>query len=133
MELICDNEGDSILVNGQAIERVSRFKYMGSVVSEDGRSSEAVKERIILAKDAFSKRRELLTKRMSRSLKKKMIKTLIWPVALYSCETWTLRKEEILRLDAFEMWLWRRMEKIKRTDKISNKKFGDELEKKEAL
>ena len=108
-----ENSNVSILVNGQAIERVSRFKYLGSVVSEDGRSLEAVKERIVLAKDVFSKTRELLTKRMSRSLKKKMIKTLIWPVALYGCETWTLRKEETLRLNAFEMWLWRRMEKIK--------------------
>ena len=66
-----ENSNVSILVNDQAIDRVSRFKYLGSVVSEDGRSLEAVKVRIVLAKDAFSKRRELLTKRMSRSLKRR--------------------------------------------------------------
>ena len=93
----------SILVNGQEIERVRRFKYLGSVVSEDGRSLAAVKERIVLAKDAFGKRRELLTKHISRKSKKKLMKTIIWPVALYGCETWTLRKEEIDRLNALEM------------------------------
>lgn len=120
--LISKKAGGSIniFVNGKEIERVRRFKYLGSVISEDGRSLEAVKERIVLAKVAFGKRRELLTKRMSMRLKKKLIKTLIWPVALYGCETWTLRKEEINRLNALEMWLWRRVEKIKWTDKITN-------------
>ena len=88
--LISKKEGGSVsfLINGQAIERVNRFKYLGSVISEDGRSLAAVKERIVLAKDAFNKRRELLTKHMSKTLKKKLLKTLIWPIALYSCETW---------------------------------------------
>ena len=45
---------------------------------------------------------------------------LVWPVVLYGCETWTLRKEEIDRLEALEMWLWRKLEKIKWQDKISN-------------
>ena len=53
-------------------------------------------------------------------LKKKMIKTLVWPVALYGCETWTMRKEEIRRLNAFEMWVWRRMERVSWEDKKTN-------------
>ena len=59
-------------------------------------------------KNAFCKRRELLTKSMSKELKKRMAKTLVWPVALYGCETWTMRREEMDRLDAFEMWIWRK-------------------------
>jgi len=57
---------------------------------------------------------------MYRNLKKRMIKTLVWSVTLYASETWTMRKEDIKRLEAFEMWLWRRMEKISWTEHISN-------------
>jgi len=57
-------------------------------------------------------RKELLSKNMKITIKKKIVKTLVWPVALYGCETWAMRKEEISRLRALEMWLWRRMEGI---------------------
>ena len=53
---------------------------------------------------------------------KKIVKTLVWPVALYGCETWTLRDAECKRLDAFEMWVWRRMEKVSYKDRVTNEK-----------
>ena len=49
-----------------------------------------------------------------------MVKVLIWPVVLYGCETWTLLQDEINRLQALEMWIWRQLEKIKWDDKITN-------------
>ena len=73
-----------------------------------------------MAKDAFNKRRELLTQRMDRKLKKKIIKAVVWSVALNGSETWTMRKNEIDRLQAFEMWIWRRMEKISWRDRVTN-------------
>ena len=57
---------------------------------------------------------------MKKDIRKRMVKTLIWPVALYGCETWSLRKKEVDRLQAFEMWIWRRMEKISWKDKKTN-------------
>src|ERR1044072_3570837 len=99
----------NIVIEGQIVEQVTKFKYLGATISEDGRSLTDVKVRIGMAKEAFNKRKELLTKRMSKALKKKIVKTIVWPVALYGCETWTLRKEEIDRLNALEMWKWRRM------------------------
>ena len=57
---------------------------------------------------------------MSRSVKKKIVKTIVWSVALYGAETWTLRKEDERRLNALEMWLWRRMEKISWKEKRTN-------------
>ena len=55
-----------------------------------------MKTRIALAKEAFNKRKEFLTKGgLSRTLRKRMVKVLVWPVMLYGCETWTLRKKEI--------------------------------------
>ena len=110
----------NIKIDGQSIEQVKCFKYLGSNITEDGRSLVDVKSRIALAKDAFNKRKELLTKGLSKKLKKRMVKILIWPVVLYGCETWTLLEEEIDRLQAFEMWLWRGIEKISWKDRVSN-------------
>lgn len=110
----------NVVIDGKQVEQVNRFKYLGSVVTQDGGSIAAVKERIGMAKVAFDKRRELLKKSFSRGLKKRLVKCLVWPVALYGCETWTLRKAEIDKLKAFEMWIWRRMERVSWQDKKSN-------------
>src|ERR1043165_114807 len=113
--LVVSRKGEgtvNIIVEGQRVKQVKRFKYLGSLITEDGRCIEDLKQRIGVAKDAFNKRRELLTRSMSKGLKKRMIKTLVWPVALYGSETWTMKKEVMDRLEAFEMWIWRRMEKI---------------------
>src|SRR5260221_10459167 len=96
------------------------FKYLGSVITEDERRHSDVKTRIAMAKDAFNKRKELITKGLSMKLKKRMVKVLVWPVVLYVCETLTLLQDEINRLQALEMWLWRGLEKIRWSDGISN-------------
>ena len=81
-------------------------------MSEDGTCVNEIRARIAMAKDAFTKRRELFVRKMSRGLKKRIIKTVVWSMLLYGAETWTLRKEDVRRLNAFEMWIWRRMEKV---------------------
>jgi hypothetical protein len=106
-----------LIVEGQKVEQVTKFKYLGSYISEDGRCEEEIKVRIAMAKAAFSKRKELLARKMSMDVKKQIIKTVIWSVALYAAETWTLRKEDIRRINSLEMWLWRRMEKISWTER----------------
>ena len=62
---------------------------------------------------------------MSKEVKKKIVKTVIWSVALYSAETWSLRKEDIRRIEALEMWIWRRIERISWTEKITNCRLTD--------
>jgi hypothetical protein len=109
-----------ITIYDQKVEQVTKFKYLGALISEDGRCESEVKVRIGMGKDAFSKRKELLTKNFSRNIKIQIVKAVVWSVALYGCETWTLRKTEIQRLEAFEMWIWRRMEKIGWTEKKTN-------------
>src|SRR5688572_23208644 len=75
--------------------------------------------RVAQAKEAFINRKELLTKSLKKQTKIKIVKTLVWTTLLYGSETWTLRKEDILKLEALEMRLWRRMEKISWTDKVT--------------
>src|SRR3989442_352334 len=110
----------NITVDGQRIEQVKSFKYLGSVITEDGRSHSDEKVRIAMTKDAFNKRKELLTKGLSMTLKKRMVKVLVWPIVLYGCETWTLLQDEVNRLEALEVWLGRGLEKISWRDKIRN-------------
>jgi hypothetical protein len=120
----------SIIVNGKQIEQVESFKYLGSTMTEDGRCEKEVRIRIAMAKEAFNKRKELLTKNFKKGIKKKLVKTLVWSTLLYGSETWTLRKEEIRKLEAVEMWMWRRLEKISWTEKLTNeevlKRVGEE-------
>src|SRR6218665_374743 len=65
-----------------------------------------------MAKNAFNQRKELLSKNLNKDIKKRIIKAIICSVALYAAETWTFKKEDIRRLEAFEMWVWRKVEKI---------------------
>src|SRR6266496_2680322 len=102
-ELMCGDGGGvvNITVDGQRVEQVQSFKYLGSIISEDGRSLTDVKYRLALAKEAFNKSKELLTKGLSQTLKKRLVKVLIWPVVRYGCETWTMLTVEI---DKLEPW-----------------------------
>jgi len=93
---------------------------LGSLLTEDARCDKEIKKKIAMAKAAFMKRGELLRGNISRDLKKRMVKALEWSVALYGSETWTLRKEDIKRIQGFEMWIWRKMEKISWTAHVSN-------------
>ena len=122
-----------IIINGERIEQVEEFCYLGSVVTTDAKCHSEIRRRIAMGKEAFMKRKELLRGGLSRNLKKRMIKTLIWSVTLYGSETWTLRKEDTRRLEAFEMWIWRRMEKISWTEHVTNEEVLQRVEEERAI
>jgi len=73
-----------------------------------------------MAKAAFNKKRALFTSTLDFELRKKLVKCNIWSIALYSAETWTLRAVDQEYWESFEMWCWRRMEKIGWTDHVRN-------------
>ena len=72
----------------------------------------------IKIKAAFNKKRALFTSTLDLELRKKLVKCFIWSIALYGAETWTLRAIDQKHLESFEMWCWRRMEKISWTDHV---------------
>src|SRR5215510_3849187 len=106
-----------IEIGQHKVEQVKHFKYLGSVMTEDGRCIKEIKSRIGLGKQAFEKRKKILCSKMCMSLRVRLVKTLVWSVLLYGSETWTIRKEERKRLEAFEMWVWRRIARVSWTEK----------------
>ena len=83
-----------------------------------------------MGKEAFTKRKELLKGGLNRDIQKRMVKALIWSVTLYETETWTMRKEDVKRIEAFEMWIWRRMESFSWTEHRTNEEVLKKVEEK---
>ena len=93
----------------------------GQVVNEEGRNEQEIKIRIAQAKSTFIRMRKILTsKEISLPLRLRMIKCYIYPIVLYGSETWTLLKESVKRIEAFEMWIYRRVARISWKDKVKN-------------
>jgi hypothetical protein len=92
----------------QKLENVEYFKYLGSMLTNDGRCTCKIKSRISMAKVTFNKKRAFLTSKMDLKVRKKLLKCYILSVALYGAETWTLRAVDQKHLESFEMWYWRR-------------------------
>lgn len=124
---------EKIKINGEEVEQVKSFCYLGSMITTDARCQSDIKRRIAMGKDAFTKRGELLRGGLNKGLKKRLVKTLVWSVALYGSETWTIKKEDIKRLEAFEMWIWRRMEKVSWTEHITNEEVLQMVGEKRSL
>jgi len=109
------------MIDQKQLENAESFKYLGSILKNDGRYTCEIKCRIAMAKAAFNKKRALLTSTLDLQLRKKLVKCYIWSIALYGAETWTLRAVDQKHLESFKMWCWRRMEKISWTDHVRNK------------
>ena len=106
---------------GDIIKQVDSFKYLGYCLNTDGKCVSEVKKRISLAKDAFYQMKAIMrNKHISMNTKMKVLKTYIWGILLYGCESWTINKEIERRLEATEMWFIRRMLRISWIDRVTN-------------
>src|SRR6218665_1542758 len=138
-----------INIGVKEIEQVKEFCYLGSVITTDAKCHREIRRRIAIGKEAFSKRRELLRGKVNRTLKIRMIKTMKTMtlkirmiktmidngecVVLYGEETWTMWKEDIKRLEAFEMWTSRRMEKVTWTEHKTNEEILETIGEERSL
>jgi len=109
-----------IMTDQKQLENVESFKYLGSILTNDGRCTCEIKCRIAMARAAFNKKRALFTSILDLELRKKLVECYVWSIALHSAETSTLRAVDQKHLESFEMWCWRRMEKISWTDHMGN-------------
>jgi hypothetical protein len=99
-----------IMIDQKQLENVESFKYLGSILTNDGRCTCETKRKIAMAKAAFNKKRIPFTSKLDLELRKKLVKCYIWSIVLYGAETWTLRAVDQKHLVSFRMWCWRRVE-----------------------
>ena len=99
---------------------MDHYKYLGSVLTRYGYSTREIKTWITMAKGAFSRKISPLTRKLNTELRKKFVKSYDFNIAMYGSETWTVRKLEWKYVQSFKMCCWRRMKKIKSSEKVNN-------------
>ena len=96
-------------IDGETVETVSDFIFLGSQITADGDYSHEIKRRLLLGRKVMTNLDSILKSRdISLSTKVQLVKAMVFPVVMYGCESWTVKKAEHRRIDAFELWCWRR-------------------------
>ena len=92
------------------METVRDFMFLGSKITADGDCSHEIKRRLLLGRKALTNLNSILKSRdITLPAKVHLVKAMVFPVVMYGCESWTIKKAECQRIDAFELWCWRRL------------------------
>ena len=109
------------LLDRETVETVSDFIFGGSKITADGDCIHEIKRRLLLARKVMTNLDSILKSRdITLPTKVRLIKTMVFPVVMYGCESWTMKKAECQRIDAFELWYWRRLLRVPWTARRSN-------------
>ena len=115
-------------IDGETVETVSDFIVWGSKISADGDCSHEIKRCLVLGRKAMTNWDRILKNRdITSPTKVYLVKAMVFPVAMYGCESWTIKKAEHWRIDAFELWCWRRFLSIPWTARTSNQSILKEI------
>ena len=108
-------------IDGETMETVSDFIFLGSKITSDGDCSHEIKRHLLLRKKVMTNLDSILKSRdTTLPTKVRVVKYMVFPVVVYGCESWTLKKAECQRIDAFELWCWRRLLRVPWTARRSN-------------
>ena len=100
-------------IDGEAVETVSDFILGGSKITADGDSNHEIKRHLLLGRKAMTNLDNILKSRdTTLSTKVHLVKATVFPLVMYGCESWTIKKDEHQRIDAFELWCWRRLLRV---------------------
>ena len=115
-------------IDGETVETVSDFILGGSKITADCDCSHEIKRRLLLGRKVMTNLGSILKSR-DITLPKKvcLIKAMVFPVVMYGCESWTIKKAERQRIDAFELWCWRRLLSVSWTARRSNQSILKEI------
>ena len=115
-------------VNGETVEIVSHFILGGSKITEDGDCSHEIKRCLLLGRKVMTNLDSIFKSRdITLPKKVRLVKTMVFPVVIHGCESWTVKKAECRRIDAFELWCWRRLLKVPWTARRSNQSILKEI------
>ena len=116
-----DPVDDTIVVDGEQIERLENFNFLGSSISSDGNCSREIDRRIGMTKSAAGALRKIwCSHNVSLRTKMRLMRSLVFSIFLYGCESWTLKERDKRRINALEMWCWRQMLRISWTEHRTN-------------
>ena len=111
MKIMASGPITSWEIDGETVETVSDFIFWGSKITADGDCSHEIKKRLLLRRKVMTNLDSILKSRdITLPTKVHLVKAMVFPVVMYGCESWTLKKAEGRRIDAFELWYWRRLE-----------------------
>ena len=99
-------------IEGETVEIVRDFPFLGSKITADGDCSREIRRRLLLGRKAMTNLDSVMKRRDITLLTKAMVKAMVFPVVSNGCENWTIKKAECQRIDAFEIWCWRRLLRV---------------------
>ena len=115
-------------IDGETVETVSDFIFWGSKITADGDNSHEFKRRLLLGKKVMTNLDSILKSRdITLPTKVHLVKAMIFPGLMYGCESWTVKKAECQRIDAFELWCWRRLLRVPWTARRSKQSILNEI------
>ena len=116
------------------METVRDFIFGGSQISADGNCSHEIKRRLVLGRKAMTNLDSTFKSRdITLPTKVRLVKAMVFPVVMYGCESWTMKKAERWRIDAFELWCWRRLLRVPWTVRRSNQSILKEISPERSL
>ena len=114
-------------IDGETVETVSDFILGGSEITEDGDYSHEIKRCLLLGRKVMTIIDRILKGRNCFANKVHLVRAMVFPVVMYGCESWTIKKAECQRIDAFELWCWRRLLRVPWTARTSNPSILKEI------
>ena len=115
-------------IDGETVETVADFILGGSQITADGDCSHEIKRRLLLGRKVMTNLDSIFKSRdITLTTKVHLVKAMVFPVAMYGCESWTIKKAEDRRTDAFELWCWRRLLRVPWTARRSNQSILKEI------
>ena len=115
-------------IDGETVETVSNFIFWGSRITEDGDCSHEIKRHLLLGRKVMTNLDNILKSRdITLPTKVHLVKAMVFPVVMYGYESWTVRKAEHQRINAFEVWCWRRLLRVPWTARRSNQSILKEI------
>jgi len=115
-------------IDGETVETVRDFIFGGSKITADGDCSHEIKRRLLLRRKVMTNLDSILNGRdITLSTKVCLVKAMIFPVVMYGCESWTIKKAERQGIDVFELWCWRRLLRVLWTARRSNQSVLKEI------
>ena len=115
-------------IDGEAMQTVTDFIFLGSKITADGDCSHEIKRPLLLGSKTMTNLDSVLKSRdITLPTKVHLVKAMVFPVVMYRCESWTIKKAECQRIDAFELWCWRRLLRVPWTARRSNQSILKEI------